>query len=253
MLRNLFPNTSYSFSQDDTVALASFSIRICHNSELLGGHRFRQVLFEVHGVKYTKSDGSFVQGRYLPVVFEDSADSISFGREHFGYPSLFSDIDVDAEASDRVHVNLSWNGVKWASLWLKDLKTEKSSDESSQTSSIEEEGLLAHKYVPKTTDDFSKGNIDAEYDILLGNSSSSANPDKNHSHSNGNTSAASNKTFFKVSSDAGFEIMRTEKSKLPTLHHIVERLRELPIFDIVDATVKDEEKTIYPARAVRLD
>ena len=64
-------------------AIASFSIRSCRNEELLGGHGFHQIFFEVHGVRYNKSDGSFVRGRYLPIIFEDSADAITFGRGVF--------------------------------------------------------------------------------------------------------------------------------------------------------------------------
>lgn len=252
LLRNFFPNTSYSFSENDTVALASFSIRSCQNVELLGGHGFHQVLFEVHGVRYKKSDGSFVRGRYLPIMFEDSADAISFGREHFGYPSVFSDIDVDSESTEHVHVNLSWKGVKWASFWLKDLKKESFSDGLSKTGSVAEEGVFVHKYVPTTTDEFSTGHVDAEYDIFLGDSLSSSKIDDNHSHTNSNTTSALHERPYRTSSKAGFEIMPPEKNKLPTLHHIVDRLRELPVFDIVEATVKDQESSIDPVRAIRI-
>lgn len=253
LLRNLLPNTSYSFSENDTVALASFSIRSCQNVELLGGHRFHQVSFKVHGVQYKESDGSFVQGQYLPVSFEDSADAISFGREHFGYPSVFSDIDLDWVSTDYIHVNVSWKGVKWASFWIKDLKEQPSPNGTSKAGPAVEEGIFVHRYVPTATDDCSTGHVDAEYDIFLSNPSSSSEADENnHSHINGNTTDTTHERSYRSSSNAGFEIMAPEKSKLPTLHHIVDRLRELPVFDIVEATMKDEESSLYPASAIRL-
>lgn len=252
LLRNLFPNTSYSFYNDDTVALASISVRSFQNVPLLGGNGLHQVLFEIHGVEYNKPDGSFVRGRFLPIMFEDSADAISFGREHFGYPSVFSDIDVDLGCTDYVQANLSWKGVKWGSLWLKDLREKRFSDGQPKTSSAMEEGIFVHKYVPTTSEVFSTSQCDAEYDIFLVDSLSHSETGSSYSQSSGNTVPALDDGRYRTSLNAGFEMLPVEKSKLPTLHHIIDRLRELPVFDIIEATVTHQEGSLHPTRAIRM-
>lgn len=251
MLRNLFPNTSYSFSEDDTVALAGFSIHSHHNVELLGGHGFHQVSFEIYGVNYKKSDGSFIRGRFMPVMFEDSADAITFGREHFGYPSVFSDIDIGLGSTDSMRVNLSWKGVIWATFWLQHVK-ETSVDELSQTDSILDEGVLVHKYVPGATDGGTTGHIHDEYDILLGASASRSETDEDSFITESKTTSLLPQRLSKSSFNAGFEILPYDENKLPTLHHIVDRLRELPVFELVEAIVKDQGGSVYPASAIRV-
>ena len=187
-------------------------------------------------------------------MFEDSADAISFGREHYGYPSVFSDIDIDAESPDCVHVNLSWKGVQWASFWVKDLKEDSVSGELSNIGPVAEaeEGIFVHRYVPTTIDETSTGHADAEYDVVLGDCWSSSDINNPHLDTNDHTDSASRDGQHRTSSNAGIEILGSERDKLPTLHHIVDRLRELPIFEIVEATVSDQESSVYPGGAARI-
>lgn len=57
------------------------------------------------------------------------------------------------------------------------------------------------------------------------------------------TTTASDTVLSKTSSSqkAGFEFSGLSQSDLPTLHHIVSRIQELPVLDVVSATVIEEE------------
>ena len=249
LLRTLFPNASYAFFEKDTVAVAGFSIRSHGKAGLVGSH---QVFFEVHGVSYTKSDGSRLQGRYVPIMLEDSADAISVSRETYGLPSVFSDVDVDDTSPESVRVTLSWKGVKWASLWLKDLKQEAVSPGPLPTGSFADAGAFVHKYIPHTAGRPSKDEVDAEYDILLSDYPSALTGVVDLSDMNGTTMPRPHDRLCTSSSNAGFEIMLHHNDKLPTLHHVVSRLRELPVFSIVEATVFDAGGSLYPDHVIRI-
>ena len=249
MLRNLFPNKSYAFQAKDTVALASISVRSHHAVGWLGEHDLQQVLFEIHGVEYTTKDGSTVSGRYLPVLFEDSPDSISVGREAYGYPSVFSDVKVEYSPDKSYHAKLSWHGIDWASIRLEDLKARPASNGALNASPRPDAGVLVHKYVPATTETPTKNEVDADYDILITNSSARFT----HTEAaNGNGDAGqAGATLSKVSSNAAFEILPNDVIRLPTLHRIVSQLHELPVFEIVEATL-EEESLDLSAKASRI-
>lgn len=53
------------------------------------------MLLKIHGVNYTKSDGSALSGVYVPIVVENSPDMMTVAREELGFPSIFSDIGVN--------------------------------------------------------------------------------------------------------------------------------------------------------------
>lgn len=255
LLRTLFPNKSYSFSAKDTVAFASLSIHSYRNVKWLGFHGFHQVSLEIHGVNYTKPDGSVIHGRYIPVMFRDSADAISVGREEFGYPIVFSEIDVEGSAENSYCVNLSWNGVKWASIWLKYLRTTSSSSGVLESASLPEEGAFVHKYNPGTTDDPAEIKHNSSQDLFIPDAPPSYNLIKlgNGEKVGQNGVKISPKEFpSKVSSNAGFEITARNEGELPTLYPFVNRLAELPVFEIVNASLREGEGCRDPAKAYKI-
>ena len=248
LLRNMLPNKFYSFAAKDTVALASLTIQSHRNVERLGFHGFDRVILEIHGINYTKADESVIPGRYLPVIFENSADVISAGREEMGYPSVFSDIDLEGTTEGAFSANLSWKGVQWAKIWLKDL-----APMSAQKPTHEE--AFVHRCIPELTDGSAKSEFDVGQDILIVEEPSTSDlihiTNGDDATTNGTT--VSVKTLSsKTSSHAGFEIMPHSQRELPTLHHIVSRVGELPIFDIVSAMVCEEEGPEVIVKAARI-
>ena len=236
LLRNLFPNKSYSFAAKDTVALATLCVRSQCSVQGLGGYRSNEVRLEVHGVIYTRADGSVVRGRYVPVVFEDSADAISAHREEWGYPSVFADIMVDATEKS-YSATLSWKRTEWATVWLKDLfPLPKEEDDSL---SHPEENLLVNERTPNIGGETCKGGSDTEQDIVICETGASRHIDgqDEEEHFNHDTVLDSDSSIF-ASVNADFQIKPTDAKSMPTLHHIVSRLAELPVFGVVDATLQ---------------
>jgi hypothetical protein len=236
LLRNLLPNKSYSFAAEDTVAIASLMIESYRNGEWMGFNEFNRVSLEIHGINYTKPDNTVISGRYVPVAFENSADSISAARETLGYPSVFSDIDLQGTCEGSFYANLSWRGVQWAKVWLKDLATTPI-----PLHEPSPEGVLVHQHIPAITDGSLGSEKAVEQDILIVEEPS-ISKDGRVVNGDGNSTAKDMRTLSsKSSSQAGFEFAHRSRSELPTLHHIVARLSELPIFEVLGATVREGE------------
>jgi hypothetical protein len=243
LLRNMFPTRSYSFKLQDTVALASLTVEAHRNVEWLGFHGFNRVSLEIHGVNYTMSDGSIVSGNFLPVMFENSAEVMTAGREDTGYPTIFSDIDLEGTTGEPFLAKLSWKGTRWATIWLRDLKgTAESDTESDQR--VENRRIFVHKYIQTTNGKAGKLRPAVEEDILITEERAISRDasifDGERATTNG-TQVPASVLPFSASSDAGFKIEAHSRRVLPTLHHIVSRIAELPIFDVVEAVFYEEE------------
>lgn len=233
LLRNLFPSKSYSFASTDTVVLASFMIQSRHNVELLGNQGFERVAFVIHGVNYTKPDGTVVSANFVPVIFENSADVITASREELGYPSVFSDIKLETPVDGAVSVSLSWRGIQWAKLSVTDLAA-------SSAPKPETEDMLVHRSLSKIADGTSTGEFDIEQDILIVEKPTTASERENTGATANGNATSSEPHGLRESNQAGIEFTPHSQGDLPTLHHIVSRLAELPIFSIVSATRWEE-------------
>ncbi|KAK5047454.1 hypothetical protein LTR84_006550 [Exophiala bonariae] len=228
LLRNLFPTKSYSFAATDTVVMASFHFQSRANVELLANQGFERLTFAIHGVNYTKKDGSVVPGKFVPVVFENCADVITASREELGYPSIFSDINLKSPQENSLEVSLSWRGVQWARLRAENLV--KSTEFGHMG-----ENILVHRSLPKITDEMTTSRFDLEQDILIAESVVDRS-----SNTNGCVILNDYQNVRK-SCQAGIDITAKDPEELPTLHHIVNRLAELPIFSIVSVTRWEED------------
>lgn len=233
ILRNLFPNSKYSFDKPDTVAYASWSVESMNNLAWLAGGGYESLALYIHGVSYTDPQGQVKRGMtYLPVQFENLADAITPGREELGLPLVFSDIDV-SKTETCTKVAVSWRGAQWATMELKNLKR-CSQDEASEHN---ENGILVHKRIPSTG--VSGGKSDADYDVLI-----SADSEK---------ACSVRSTYIADPGDSIFTVTNLGGQKLPTLSTVVERLAEIPIFEIVRASVTEYQGAPDFSRAERLD
>ncbi|KAL5085976.1 hypothetical protein Trisim1_009742 [Trichoderma cf. simile WF8] len=245
LLRNMFPSTAYSFAKTDTVAEASFTFQSIQNLSWLGGRGYELVMFQIHGVQHRSKDGSVRQGIYIPIVLENLADPIISGREDLGWPKLYSEIKFknDTGVGGNLDVELSWGGVKWAFFsWGRlDANDAPQSSHTAGVNSVNsgnltngsgageepvqsfgssgEDALFVHKYIPATTGSPCREAADADYDVLF-------------------HSTKPKVLMSQEASAAGFQILERTNKQLPTLHHVVNRLSELPILSIVEASVK---------------
>ena len=217
LLRNLFPNGQYSFEKPDTVAVASLSLESLDKMAWLAGGGYDLLALYIHDVCYKQADGRIIKGTYCPVMIENLADPILTGREELGVPKLFSDIEISRTESSCL-AKVSWRGAQWAELEWKDLRQDSTSAEGTQESN---EGLLVHKYIPSTGNS-NFGRADADYDVLIPN-------DREMS--------AVRSRFAACPADVRLEIKDLGWEKLPTLHPVVSRLAELPVFETLGAAV----------------
>jgi hypothetical protein len=210
------------------VAKASFSFESLQNMAWLGGGGYELLALYIHGVSYRGSDGRLRKGDYCPIMFENLADPILTGREELGIPKVFSDTEMSRDATS-FRAKMSWRGAHWGTLELTDLQA----TEKDPTKVDRGEGLLVHKYIPSPE----IGKPDADYEILHL---------KDPKPIVKSVLAADPKT-------ARLEIHDLGQKSLPTLHPIISRLAELPIFEIVGASVKEVQGVADLSNILRLN
>lgn len=227
VLQNLFPpgrSGRWQFSSADTVAYASFSQTTLDKMEWLGGSGYSHLGLYVHGVEYVKKDGSVVKGSYLPILFESLTDPIVSGREELGMPKLYSSIDI-YRRSTSYRVRTGWQGALWGDFLLEGLKEVDPSTATGGISGEADAGILAYKYIPKSGRE--NKNVAAEEHAVF-DAFSEAVP-----------KPRPQKVY--VAEKASFQIDGLDWEQLPTLHHVIGRLAEVPVYEIVGARVVEGE------------
>lgn len=230
VLENLFPTEKLKFAAADTTVYATYAVTQLGNLDWLGGRGYLHFGLYIHGVQYTKANGEKVIGTYLPVLFENLADPIISGREELGFPKLFAELDLQRD-SQKVTLDAGWMSSKFCNMTLSGLQ------ESAATNGDapalfpplpEDEGLLFHKYIPATGSVGSKerGQADVEYTAFLPHAEEAKTVEKKVERS-----------FTASSAELKFDAL--DWKALPTLHHIIDRLQEIPIYEIVEAKVVD--------------
>ncbi|KAJ5117213.1 hypothetical protein N7476_006489 [Penicillium atrosanguineum] len=212
LLQNFFPTQSYRFRSVDTVAYASLSHTAYENLSWLGGRGYDFLSLGLHGVQYIKQDGTVLNGTFLPVVFENLADPILTGREELGWPKIFAEIDVK-RTSNSFSMNANWRGASFATFELSGLYPV---DDGPLE---DEEGIFVHKYIPATG---MKGVADADYSVYTP------------------------KALLQIgkclrATKGAISFNSLDWEALPTMHHIVKRLEELPVIEFVEGVVVEGE------------
>ncbi|KAF3395073.1 3-hydroxybenzoate 6-hydroxylase 1 [Talaromyces pinophilus] len=207
LLQNLLPTASYCFSSPDTVAYASFTHTRSDKLDWLRGRGYDFWSFSLHGVEYNKKDGTTLSGTFMPVVFENLTDPILSGRDELGWPKLYADIDVK-RSSKSFSMTSHWCGESFAFFNLDGLEPVNDPPRERQ------ENIFVHKYIPATGN---KGVADVEYPVC-----SPITP-------------PSGRRF--QTKEGAVSFKSGDWTSLPTIHHIVRRLEELPVYEFVEGTV----------------
>lgn len=223
VLQNLFPpgKKQFRFKSPGTVAHCSFSQTTLNKMEWLGGSGYKHIGLYIHGVEYEKANGEVVSGTYMPILFESLTDPIVSGREELGMPKLYTAVDI-YRGAESYRINTSWEGSFWGNFMLQGLKPV--SDLSSVTGKIsgeDDDGILVYRYIPKVGRD-NKGQAEAEYPVFVPYKEDMPQPQT--------------KRVWQAS-NASIKIDALDWDCLPTLHHVVSRLQEIPIYEIVSAKV----------------
>ncbi|EOA83036.1 uncharacterized protein SETTUDRAFT_156683 [Exserohilum turcica Et28A] len=220
VLQNLFPpgRQGWRFKSPGTVAYASFSQTTLNKMEWLGGSGYKHIGLYIHGVEYVKQDGSVLNGSYLPILFESLTDPIVSGREELGMPKLYTSVDI-YRRSHSYRIRTGWEGAFWGNFLLEGLEEVDSASEIGSISGEADDGILAYRYMP-TVGYSNKGVPAEEYAIwdAFCEATTTPRPTK----------------FYKVRK-ATFDIDPLNWEQLPTLHHVISRLSELPVYEIMGA------------------
>lgn len=222
MLQNLFPHvsSSYRFKSPGTFAYASFSQTTLGKMEWLGGSGYKHIGLYIHGVEYVKKDGSVISGTYMPLLFESLTDPIVSGREELGMPKLYTAVDIHRRAKS-YRVNTSWEGAVWGNFVWEGLEEADQSAESGKISGEDDDGILIYRYVPRVGR-ADKGVSEAQYPVVVPYAEDFPTP-RPHK-------------VFKAAKPS-FKIDPLDWDALPTMHHIIARLAELPVYEIVSGKI----------------
>lgn len=222
VLQNLFPpnSNSYRFKSPGTLAYASFSCTRLNKMDWLGGGGYNFLGLFIHGVEYVKKNGDVLNGTYMPILFENLTDPIVSGREELGMPKLYSTIDIQQQESS-YHINAGWQGAHWGAFDLSNLEEYDPGLKNASVSGEDDDGILTYRYMPavgyKT-----RGKADVEYPCFVPYAEDNLRPKAERS--------------FKTK-NASFKIDSLDWKQLPTLHHIIQRLGELPVLEIIEGKV----------------
>ncbi|KAJ5369250.1 uncharacterized protein N7496_009010 [Penicillium cataractarum] len=224
LLQNLFPSDRYSFISPGSVARASFSQTTLNGMDWLGGGGYRHIGLYIHGVQYKKENGEVLKGTYMPILFESLADPIVSGREELGMPKLYSAIDIH-ERNSSYRYQTSWQGAVWGHFELEDLEDEDPTADKGTIGGEDDDGILVYRYIPKVGRD-TKGEAEAEYPVFV-------------PHAQESKVVPSKVTRLRRTKNAKIEINALGWDALPTLNHVVSRLGEIPIDEIIDAKITE--------------
>ncbi|KAJ5765329.1 hypothetical protein N7520_004888 [Penicillium odoratum] len=224
LLQNLFPSDRYSFISPSTVARASFSQTTLGGMDWLGGGGYRHIGLYIHGVQYTKENGEVLKGTYMPILFESLADPIVSGREELGMPKLYTAIDIH-ERNSSYRLQTSWQGAVWGHFEFEDLEDQDPAADKGTIGGEDDDGILVYRYMPKVGKS-TKGEAEAEYPVFV-------------PHAQESKVVPSKVTRLRRTKNAKVEINGLDWDALPTLHHVVSRLAEIPIDEVIDAKITE--------------
>lgn len=267
-LQNYFPTPAFAFAKPGTRVQASLVATSFRDLAWLGGRGFDRVALHIHGVAHTSPNagGAVVRGAFVPVVFEDSLDSLVAQREERGAPVVGCDIQA-TESAASTSIDLSWQGVSLARLRFDGLSATPASD--AEEPETEDKGLLTFRFVPAVGNP--GGKPDAAYAVFEPYPEKAAAPDQtkengasgqsnksdadahsgDETHSeqitngtkNGNGTSEDLPRFqdTQYATEASVEFSTASWQKIPTLHHIIKNVGNIPIYEILEAKVEEFE------------
>jgi hypothetical protein len=169
--------------------------------------------YNMFGVKYNArfaGERDAAEGPFLAVLWENRADPIITGREELGFAKLYAELPEPRVLEGGVHHVAAWDQHVFARLSVSDLVDTPAPESSSRI-----DGQLHHRYLPRVS---APGDHDVSEVVLTPAGGYTQHIEK-FQRGRGNV-----------------EFVRSTWEQLPTLHHIVNTLADLPQLEPRGAT-----------------
>jgi Acetoacetate decarboxylase (ADC) len=175
------------------------------------------------------------RGSILSVLFESLTDPITTGREELGFPKVFATTTDPIKSDDGTwEYKVSWLGHEFMHLTFPDVKqNEPPAMRPFAHSSPSIDGHFAYRYIPAVG---RPGVADAEYAVFK---PGSTKPDKINA-------------FYSPGRTADIKIAKSSFEQLPTLHYIVNRLAAIPLKEVREQCIIDQQEASDVAHVIRL-
>lgn len=147
------------------------------------------------------------EGRFLAVMWENLADPIISGREEIGHPKLYAEIPGLASGEGVYRCAASWMGFRFLEVEVDSSREAPASDTQSLPLS---DGTLMLKYLPRT-------GAWGEADVCQVTLTPASNPDLTIERKEGGRGTV--------------RFHRARWADLPTMHHVVNALADLPMIE----------------------
>ncbi|HEY0302300.1 MAG TPA: acetoacetate decarboxylase family protein, partial [Rhizomicrobium sp.] len=164
-----------------------------------------------------------VNGHYLAVLWENLTDPIITGREQLGYPKVYASISDARKHHGAYHASAHWLGFSFIDIELTAARALGAADrqaffERSQFG----DGLILHKYLPKTGAPWTEAEADYfTFAPLLSDRNREKKP-----------------PFSSIRTGKGkIQFRRPRWQDMPTQHHIVNALADLPVHEWREASI----------------
>jgi len=204
--------------------------------EWLGGSGYRHLGLYIHSVQYVQKNGKVLDGTFLPVLFESLTDPIVSGREELGMPKLYCSLDLwRRETSYRIQAG--WQGATFGTFLLDGLKEVDPSEDKGTIGGEDDQGIIAYKYIPRVGD---RGAPDVEHATFV-------------SHAQEAKVVPSRVHKVYTADKASISLDPLDWEALPTLHHVISRLAELPVYEVLSAKVVEGTGVPDVSSARRID
>lgn len=206
--------------------------------EWLGGSGYKHIGLYIHGMQYHKKNGEILNGTYMPILFESLADPIVSGREELGMPKLYTAVDIyQREKSYRI--NTSWEGAVWGQFSWEGLEDLDPETDKGTIGGEDDDGIMVYRYIPSVGREM-KGKADAQYPVFV-------------PHAEDSKIVPSRVDRVRKATKAEFKIDGKDWDALPTLHHVISRLGEIPVYEVLAAKVVQGVGVPDVSSAVRIE
>lgn len=229
LIKNLLPPevAEFSFDMPGTLATCSFVWTSFKNVAWLQGGSRNTLALYINGVSHKGSSGQQSRGAYVPVLFENLPYTVVRDREVYGLPAFYSEITAELRPNSS-QVTAKAQGHSWLTLTLEDLKpgsvpTSPASSTALFPDGASEFGLLSWRSVPKFSLDGAEQPADVDaFAVKLSVEDEGREIQIQQVYE---------------SSKASIQFAPQDSKQAHALGPIVQRLAEIPIYQILGAKV----------------